>query len=398
MGQVSNRFGSRTKSDMRVLYVSSVNFKGSGGHYHSLNHISQAMAEHIEVGICTIGENESFILSQNPFFVQHFKLKNFQFLTFNKKFRLLLNDFKPDIIHFFDLKSYLIVDLLVYPNVKKVLNKCGGSNPKGYPRITNLILFSEENYNWFKSQSKFRNSNIKVIPNRVNPKVLNYNFISDVKKENSFCFVRIARISKDYVKSIEDSIRLISELTDLNFNVHLYLIGAVHDKNIYETLNIKIKSKPITLLTDDKFTRKASDMLYLADAVIATGRGVMEATSLGLPILTPAHNSNFPILIDRDNFNTFFKTNFSQRNEASQNDLNENLLKIKEMIANPSYRKELSLNSNNFFADYFSTEKGVLKYIDYYNSLDVGGNKQRYLSDFDDKIKVFIKMLLRSRH
>lgn len=367
MGKIPSRVGSRTESDMRILYLITVKGHGSGGHFHSLNHISQAMGEKHEIQIYTYGTGKSIVLENNPYFKQHLSFKGFDFLTFHKELKKILRENKPDIVHCFDVDAYNIFTLFFgYRKYSIFLNKCGGPNPVYFPLVQNLILFSEENKKWFLNKPTFQNSNIVVIPNRVNPKVLEFNFGKEISKEEAFCFVRIARIGESYKKSIEDSIRLVQKLTASRFKVHLYIIGAIQEKDVADEIRLKINNLPITMITDSKYTAKASDMLYLADAVIATGRGVMEATSLGKPILTPAKNAELPVLVNEENFKQFFSTNFSERNVAPEKCLKFNLEEIHKLINDDEFCGRMSDFSKQIFEQHFSTDVGNLQYLNFY--------------------------------
>ncbi len=375
---------------MRILFIITVRGHGRGGHFHSLNHISNALSKEVEVGICTYGTGNSNVLENNPYFKKHIYYNGKNLYRFQKETHALLLEYQPDILHFFDVSGFVTFNTFI--RIKKFnifLSKCGGPNPTEFPTVNNLILFSEENKKWFDSQNKFNKINIRVIPNRVNPELLKFNFIKSIKKKEAFCFVRIARIGIAYKKSILDSIRLVGELAKDGQNVHLYIIGAVQDNKILDELRVKIKGIPVTLLTDDQFTQKASDMLYLADAVIATGRGIMEATSLGKPILTPAKNSELPILVNSDNFKQFFETNFSERNIASSKCLQSNLALVHQLVEDRTFFKKMSHYSNNVFNENFSTDGGVQKYLDFYNSFNSDTVRMNKWSDFLFKLKTW---------
>lgn len=360
---------------MRVLFLITVRGHGTGGHFHSLNHISQAMAEKVEVGICSYGTGRSSILENNPNFQKHIPFNGLKILTLRKHLKKLINEFNPDIIHCFDTHAYNIFTFLFNPNKFSIfLTKCGGPNPEGFPLVENLILFSEENKKWFDDRAKFRKSNIVVIPNRVNPKIIEFNFRKPIIKENAFCFVRIARIGSAYKKSIEDSITLIKYLTNQNLNVHLYIIGAIQDTKIAEELTDKIAGLPISMINDEAYTKKASNLLYLANAVIATGRGIMEGTAISKPILTPAQNSEIPIAVNENNFETFFNTNFSERNRATEKCLEDNESTILNLIQNEEYYNLMSDFSKECFEKYFNTSTGVPQYLSFY---EVNANSRR---------------------
>lgn len=395
MGEVSSGFGSRTKSDMRVLFIITVRGHGRGGHFHSLNHIATAMGEEIEVGIFSIGPGKSEVIEQNPFFKDSFFFDGRNFLSFRIKINKEIKAFNPDIIHCFDIAAYNLVSLVASSKYKIVVNKCGGPDPIEFPLVQNLILFSKENQTWFKNQEKFQKSSVYLIPNRVNKKelIVDKSF-SPIKKENAFCFVRIARIGNTYKKSIEDSIRLIEQVKNEGANVHLYIIGAIEDESVLADLKQKCKNLPVTFITDNEYTRKASNMLYLADAVIATGRGVMEATGLGIPILTPAKNATLPILVTKENFESFLATNFSQRNVANEDDINSNVKSIHQLIEDNQTYEVVKKQSSVFFTDYFDVRGAVPKYMEVYNNvLKTPKKNKRYMINAKFQLKTIYSFL-----
>lgn len=383
MGEISSRFGSRTKNNMKVLYLISVRGHGSGGHAHSLNHIVKALSNHIETKIVTIGKGRSRILENNNSFLAHINISNFGVYRFRKEINKIIKEFKPDILHCFDFNVYNLLKIGIYPKYARiVVNKCGGPNPIDFPFVSYLVLFSEENKQWFEAQKKFKKTSIYLIPNRVNKQELISNKETNVTKDvNKFTFVRISRIGTFYQKSLEDSIRLVSQLVESGrSHVFLYIIGVVENIDILSKLKEKCSNLPIIFLTDDIYTQKASDMLYLADAVIATGRGIMEATALGKPILTPAINSDIPILVTRENFFNFFATNFSQRN--CEKDQNVNMNNIFSLIDDNLEYNKLAKFSYRMFLEHFDVDGGIEKYLQVYKN--ILNSKNRIYSVFRD--------------
>lgn len=354
---------------MKVAFFISVRHHGRGGHVHSLNHIASALAKKVNVGIYSLGPKQSEVIQNNPSFKNHLFFNGKNFFDFKRNLEENLKNFKPDIIHCFDVSSYNILTFLhCTDKYLFVLNKCGGPNPVNFPFVQNLILFSKENERWFLSNKKFLKASVYVIPNRVNRAELEVGETQQlVAKQDAFCFLRIARIGSAYKKSIEDAIRLIEKII-LNGieGVHLYIIGTVEDEKVYNDIKHRVKELPISLLTKDKYTKKASNMLYLGDAVIATGRGIMEATALGLPILTPARNASIPILVNKVNFPLFLNTNFSERNTEIELDQAANLDNILKLITDKVYRNKMSEMSKGFFNEHFNVEGGVNAYLEVY--------------------------------
>jgi hypothetical protein len=374
---------------MRILFVISVLREGKGGHYHSLKHVSNALDLKHEVAVISIGAKPSYPVSTASAYLDHIYFNGISLIGFRKRIQEILNSFKPQIIHCFDGHPFNIFKLIL--NSKKyafVVNQCGGMNPKTFPKIENLVLFSEENRQWFIKHERFDSTNIALIPNRV----LKVNLADNkriIKNEKIFNFVRISRIAYFHKESILGSIFLVERLhSEYNLKVKLYIIGAVYDSAIFNEIQSLIAGKDyFELITDDTLTGEASQLLYLADAVIATGRGVMEGASLGIPVLTPAKNSEIPILINRKNFRNFFNTNFSQRNKASKVDLELNIDNIISITKSSMAYEESSLFHKELFKEYFDVLSGIEKYIDVYN---IALNDKRRVSRFSDfNIKIW---------
>lgn len=357
---------------MKVLFFISVMGHGRGGHFHSLNHIVEALSYHLDAQIVTVGKGKSHIIENNKSFLTHVNTDRFGFYGFRKRIMKIIFDFQPDILHCFDLNIYNLLKIGIYPMpVRIVVNKCGGPDPIDFPTVSHLVLFSEENKQWFEGKPKFKKTAIYLIPNRVNRKELLVEGNGGVKKnDENFTFVRICRIGKSYQKSLEDSIRLIQKLILVGrSHVCLYIIGSIEDVNVLQKLQEQSHGFPIKFLSDDIYTKKGSDMLYLADAVIATGRGIMEATALGKPVLTPAVNADIPILVAESNFSDFFTTNFSQRNVALAENLDSNFEDILSVIDNKEIYLKLANCSENIFLEHFDVNNGVAKYLKVYIEL-----------------------------
>lgn len=357
---------------MKILFLISSRVHGRGGHFHSLNDISTAIAKHADVEIITIGRANSAILQANEHFNRHLLLTGKNFFSFRKNLQLALKEINPDIIHCFDVGSYDIVKLsCVNFKGRLLLSKCGGANPVSFPMVEHLILFSIENLNWFKNKG-FKN--LTHIPNRVNtPEAF-------VKPENypskdaaAFTFMRICRIGNTYKNSIIIAINLIKQLQE-NYKVKLIVVGVIESEEVFNSLQKLAESLPVEFITNHEYTLKASKMLYLADAVIGTGRSAMEATSAGIPVLTPVKGKSIPYLIRPENFMNFFETNFSPRNHSNETEENE-LAAIGNMVKDVEVYNKLKDFSLEVFNKYFSMEEGVKNYMKVYANLLSEKNK-----------------------
>jgi len=349
---------------MKILYtIYGGSGHNSGGHYHSLNQVSIETGKAHEVRIVTLGSATSPVFQDNPYFTGHFKsnrsLKGI--IKLNRELRDLTKEFTPDLIHCFDTDSLnLLLPLSSLKNYPIVLNKCGGPNPAGknYQHAQGIIVFSAENYNWFKNNKNYRKEIISLIPNRIKK----LHFLSEKdrveqKPENTSCFLRVSRIGGAYEKTLTNTLKMLEELRK-SHAVHLFLVGRIQDEKRYNEIKKDIEDKglPVSWITDERASR-GSDFLYLADFVIGTGRSFMEAISLGIPSLTPAGNSSWPVLVNKDNFETFFKTNFSERNVADELSLSTNKEAIEKLINDKNAYHQAKENAFELFSSYFSTDQ-----------------------------------------
>lgn len=350
---------------MRILFVVAILKHGRGGHVHSLNHISREVAKDHSVNIITIGPQSSSVLEGNPWFLRRINFNG----IYRKELKIFLKESlgSYDVVHFFDDLAFDVCKLYINP-IKNlvVLNRCGGPNPKRASFAHNIILFSQENLEWYHNRSKFNKSNISLIPNRV--RKLSVDFTRK-RNGNSFNFMRICRIGSVYEKSIKDSIALIKNLVDSGHSrIKLFIVGFIEEIEVYEECKLFAKDLPVQFLTEEKYTTEASSMLFLADAVIGTGRGLMEASSLDLPVLTIDSQGDIPVLLDDMAFEDAFKTNFSQRNLFSESVKKGNFNKIEKLITESTYYSMLSDTSRAFYLDYFDLQKAREKYSKYYLS------------------------------
>ncbi len=285
---------------MNILFLISSEGKGAGGHYNSLFQISFELAKTNQVKIVLIGNGSSPIVESSPYFLKHIKFKH----SFTNLFRIskeinnLCKEFKPDIFHCFDVRAMnqLILSTLFKKHVPVILTKCGGRNPLGnnYQHANAIVVFSKENQDWFNKNSNYRGINVYLIPNRVRG-LIRLPSEKQVEKAatNKISFVRITRIGNAYEHTLKQTLNLLDKLSS-NIPVELFVIGKINSESYYAELvkEVSAKKYSVHFITDDR-AFKASDFLYLADYAIGTGRSFMEATSLGIPTLTPAANTLF---------------------------------------------------------------------------------------------------------
>jgi len=357
---------------MNILFVISCDGKGAGGHYNSLNQVSLEMGKVHRVKIVLLGKGNSPVVEDNPFFEKKIIIGHSlsDFRSLKNSLKNIFQDVVPDVIHCFDtgsLNRVLWSNFL--PKTPIVLNKCGGRNPlkNNYQHANAIVTFSQENQQWFQNNRHYTANTIFLIPNRVRK----LNILSKEKRKEKasnkkVTFVRISRLGGDYEMTLRQTYNLLDQLSQ-KIQVELFVIGKIQDDDKFNTLKEEGLNQNYTVqfITDER-AFKGSDFLYLADYVVGTGRSFMEATSLGIPTLTPAQNTKTPILVTKANVENFLSTNFSERNIACEGSELMTQEEIYKVINDSAYKEKVQKDTFELFEEFFGTSKIVQKYNEVY--------------------------------
>ena len=359
----------------KILFVTTATAAGKGGHIFSLAHISGFIAKHHEVRVMNIGDGDSCILKDLDHFIGSVNVSSLSKVLFlSSKFKTVLKGFKPDVVHCFDEYSYLTVQrCLLFKKAKLAFTKCGGpSSPnKVWFHADNIVLFSKENYHWYQGKSLYENSNIVLLPNRVNEIKINASLTGGmVKNEQAFTFLRVGRIGKNYYSTVISLIDLVAELSKLLHEpkkIRVLIVGRVEDQTIFEKIKTYVAEKGVIAeyITDER-TQYGVHFLGLADCVLGTGRSLMEAMSLGIPVLSPLANMPLPVLVDADNFHALLATNFSPRNTLENLTEEDIVSGVAKLIDNASVYNESVAEAKALFSAHLSIESAKEKYDEFY--------------------------------
>lgn len=368
---------------MKIIFFITSKGHGKGGHFHSLNTIANALGENNEVYVFNIGFKISESLDEKNYKIFFEKYTGYNFISTYKNLKKTVHLINPDVLHAFDIESFAFSRLLSKVlNQPSYLNKCGGPNPKMYfPKANNLVLFSIENQAYFNNNIGYSKVNTVVIPNRVKTIVSDKNridyFYKVHSKNSASTILRIARISRHYHQSIIQGINLVEWLLRQGRNVKFIVIGTIQDVEVFNDINSYIKdqglSKNVIIETSDKFTTMASQVLNIGDFIIGTGRNFMEACSLGKTMLVPYKNQRFPLLVNEDNFDSIFTTNFSPRTQLKEFNEEENLNSILKIIDS-----NIEVDSKKWFNNFFNVDEVNKKYIQLYHG---ASNERNFLFD-----------------
>ncbi|WP_205960031.1 glycosyltransferase family protein [Flammeovirga aprica] len=337
---------------------------GVGGHYYSISALmNSSIKKKYNFSIVNIGINDSKILKDiNCSSYDYLKIEKINdTLELLKEIKKIVRRQKIDIIHCFNEQIYW---LSVMSGVRRnILTKCGGQNVKHFPKVENLILFSNENLSYYKKLSS--SQNYFLIPNRVLPFQNDNKRIERLKsligyQKEDIILLKIARITKFYKKSINESIKITNSLNENNIKAKLILIGSEVDSDIIDTS--LLQNNVHFIFSDDEFTHNAKEIIDICDIYIGTGRGIMEASSKNKIILGSTSESNLPVLVNEDTLPTFMEYNFSERVP----------IKIEEEAISKQIISALFDKKNNskvWFDKYFDIEKVVDVYDNIYSNL-----------------------------
>ena len=318
---------------------------GAGGHYNSLSIICNELSKYNNTRIVLLGNGQSKIIESN----KHFLCKIDKRIDLKRK----IIELNPDIVHCFDTNSLLyLLSTRIFRNLPKiVLSKCGGPNPnnKYYWFADAIINFSLENHYWFKKNSRYHNSAIHLIPNRIErpDDVLIKTNSTELK------ILRVSRIGAYYKKTLFSTIELAEVLSE-KYSIKLQIVGVVQDISTFKELEERLQSVGFSfeLITDNR-AFFGSSYIPDSDIVVGTGRSFMEAMSFGKIVLSPAMNSRFPVLVSDDNFLELFEKNFSERGLTKNFEPERTLKLLNEIIQDPEERDKYAIKSIDYFNKYF---------------------------------------------
>lgn len=303
--------------DARVLFFIGCfrgNNSGSGGHYYSL--LTMAKALGTPYTIVVIGDFFPPALSGQPS-VEFFDVGAAGVLSFHP--RVLSHLGKPRIVHAYDFRSTIYASKTAsFFGVPLVVTKPGGPPLKAWSMTCrNMVVFHDEDYAALSGRRFFKPQRFVKIGHRVKAG-------EDVslRRKNPFSccddtdlkLLRIARIGSAYIQSVYQSIALLDRLQSDGHKAFLAIVGRIENSQIHEQLQRHVAGRhDVALYTSDEFTVQAAELVPYADAVIGTGRGLMEAMAEGKFSFFPLSDAELPCFLKEDTYQSAMYRNFSPR-------------------------------------------------------------------------------------
>lgn len=353
---------------MRSLLYIIYTFQGTGGHYYSLCATAQAMSAKFNVHILNIGKKVSPVISNSSLPYSFITFSGRNFLAVMKGIKSICKEKNIDIVHCFDIPSYLLAVIPVHDlKVPIVLTKCGGPilGMEQYPVVDNFIFYNKKEYELFRNDKRYSDKNLQLIPNRVGLFNCDQNRINGIKKElglqDKKVILRIGRIAEAYKNTAIQCVKLTKELHKIDNSYYLLLIGNIKDSIVYKNLLDECSGCDyISILTDDKYTFNAKELIDLSYIVVGTGRGFMEACQKGKRMLAPCKNTKYPVVVTSNNFDEILANNISERYIRTEPE--DTIDVINSLLSN-------CFDSKIWFDRYFSIDSAVDRYVSFYETL-----------------------------
>lgn len=304
-------------------------------------------------------------------------------------------------IHAFDYDSCLFARVVAHLTRRPcILTKCGGSNPKvHWPHTSSLIVWSRENLAFFQAHRKFRRTSIHFLPNRVGVIVPDTQRLRKLAETlnlepSRLTVLRIARFSASYRESFLQSVNLVKRLNQDGHCCQLVLLGVPQDASILETIMYLCDDR-IKVVTQEEYTLNASALVDLADIVVGTGRGLMEAASRGKTLMVPVAGYTYPVLVTPDLFERLSNYNFSSRAVLDDYDEEQTIMKMAQLLSDAQAQRDLEQWSWMWYHNYFAIGSVVEKYCSIYESLS--RDSRTHLLDLAVHMVLCVRNFLRSR-
>lgn len=306
----------------RILFVIScfrVSNTGNGGHYHSLRTVAEALAQTGEdVRIVSVGDFAPPAMQGVAVDYRHIGAGRF-----GVQAAATLFDPSPTHVHAFDRRAVFFARAFAKRHHANLyVTKPGGPNKTYHPFAEDIFTFSRENLDWLQADPRLGSARLHFAPQRVAPALIDEDRLAKLRTIYPYSGVtvlRIARIGPYYRRSIDMTLALAGSLRDQGHQARALIIGTPDHSGTVAELESSVTG-PDIVCTSPEFTKLAARLLPIADLVVGTGRGLMEAMIAGIPTLCPVSDRTRPILVTAENLDRLQATNFSERSLSTPAD------------------------------------------------------------------------------
>lgn len=381
------------KNILFVVTTIKSNSAGLGGHYWSLAETAKTLSKVINVQILILGDIKSPVFDNSSINV-HFEKVTRRHILNSKRLRELVCRYESvDIVHAFDrFAVYFASRIARRIESGLAYTQCGGKIKGFFPYVPNTIVFSHEGFAFLREKYKSF-ENLLLVPNRVGEFELNLARVKILRQRLSLDWskitaIRISRIGPYYFDELKSIIGVVRWLSNKGTSANLVILGTVECVETKELILKLIRAYELTdcvaLVTEEEFTKNAKVCLSIADIVIGSGRSLMEASLIGLPVLFPTIDKGF-IPLTKKTYKSGLKFNFSNRTIIGDNIVYPSLM---EIFTSKNVRENCGLEAKEIGASHFLSDGLLPHYMSMYKDI-------KKISFFDNlRSRITLKLLV----
>lgn len=313
--------------NMRVILICTGGKSEIAGHHFSVRDIAAAFEAsdiHVDIVLIVSDRNQKSAAFQQ---VPHHKFETGTVgLAAVSRLNRLIKTLNPDAVLCFDEFAVRIA-ILATPFKRELIIavKPGWVNSNTWTNgVQKFILFTKENFDFYKRTKRYEGVELFYIPNRVaapaHNELIRGLLIQSIPKlkHSSIIVMCPVRIDTNKGKIIESAIQLHRELSE-NQSVELVIIGANQHPYYLEQLKRKYGDHHnIHFCCENFLVTRLSEVIGAADIVVAAGRTVAEALLLGKTTYVVQTDGELPALVGSDNFQQLHYSNFTGRSKGNQ--------------------------------------------------------------------------------
>jgi glycosyltransferase involved in cell wall biosynthesis len=361
---------------VKVLLVTNTGSTGIGGHLYTVRSHYEALRHAVDCALVGIGAVKSPAFDSLPGRTFHvFFRRGLAHFRELREFLKIVGAERPDVIHTFDSTACAFARVAAWRlGCGLVVTMCGGPNPEGpyprayFPQVDRLVLFSEENEQFFTRQPRFRRTKLWRIPNRVNEVVPDAEKIGRLRQRlrpGVPTVLRVGRISGYFGKTAAQAIALVKRLTQEGCPVQMLFVGVIQQAAARAAIDQALGPHGI-VVSDAEFVTLGSAIVDVGDFVVGTGRSLMEAAARRRVLLAPTRDGAYPALVSETNWAALFRTNFSERGVVVPWDEEANYQAIRQVVLDPGRRQALAAFSRSLYEQHFALPPVMGRYLQLY--------------------------------
>lgn len=356
----------------RVLYVITSRGKGTGGHHFSLRDLTARMRAHADVHIAVVADRFPPSLEGVPdtTWLPWGALRGTATLG---GLLGLVRRFRPTHLHSYDPLALQLTRLVsLWTRLPLVHTTCGGPTPRrNVPRNRDVILFSEENRSALAANPRMAGCRLHLIASRVNPVQVDPARVEALRahlalRPDEQVVLRINRFVHNYLPAMEQALALGRLMREGGQPTRVVLLGSIGDADVASALAERAEAG-VSLVHDATFTHNAAALLPIADVVLGTGRGLMEAACLGRVVFAPVADRQMPALLAADTVDALAHANFSPRARLPDA-LDDAALRerARAVLTNPDARRAAGAAARYLYETRFDAGVAAARHLEIY--------------------------------